>query len=221
MLIRNTVGWKTPWLRKLIRWLAGELEYDWRRITAAHFCLAHRLSYKGWAYCESHALRVKLNPLNRYPLTSRVPRTLPPVTYADPLEVLVGVTAHEIAHLERWDRFARGLRLQGKRDTLLERDTERLARTVLAAFRCRRDEVLGSWGDAGPGPLSPVVVHQLTCRQCGMVHRSARRLSNARRRSCGVCFKRWKDAAAAGEFLLYERVRGETAKAVEDAAEDA
>lgn len=213
MLIKNTIGWNTPWLRQLIRWVAHELEYDWRKISAAHFCLAHRSAGRGKAYCGRHTVRVKMNPLNLYPLTSAYPRALPPVTYADSVELLIGVTAHEVAHLERWDRFARKWQAQGRRDTQLERDTELLARAALAAFRSRREELLAGWGDRGPGPLPPEVVHQLTCRRCGTVWRSARRLPDSRRRSCRACFGRWEDAAQAGEFLAYERVSGEAVEA--------
>jgi hypothetical protein len=206
MKLTTTIGWNSPWLRRMILWCCRELDYPATRITAAHFTLAHRCSYAGRAYLGRHAIRVKINPLNGYPLPCTAPRSLPPTEQVDAVEVLVLVTAHEIAHLERWDRFAREKRCRGERDSTKERDTEWMARRVLGAFRGSRTGLLERWGDSGPGPVKPRVVHQLTCRRCGTVWRYARLSGNYKRLSCGRCFKTWGKAAAAGEFLAYEKV---------------
>lgn len=158
----------------------------------------------GWAYCGQRTIRIKINPLNQYPLYARVHRGLPPLSQHDAVEVLVRVTAHEVAHIERYERFVRDHRRRGGRDTECERATERMARNVLDTFRRDRDRLLASWGDAGPGPIPPSTVHRLTCRRCGCIRQYARALSSMRKRSCGRCFSSWEEAANAGEFLVYE-----------------
>jgi hypothetical protein len=171
--------------------------------------------YKGRAYLWYHNIRVQINPLARYPVKAEKQRGLAELLHHDPIELLIKITAHELAHLERWDRFGREWWCIGKRDTNLERDTERQARMVLADFRENREKLLASWGDPGPGPTPPTVIHQLTCKHCGQVWREARRPRDCHRRSCGTCFSSWKKAAQRGEFLVYERVKNEDAEEVE------
>lgn len=206
MDIKNTSGWNTPWLRKLIRFSARELDYDWARVRFAHFSKAHNCRYRGGAWLDSHTIRVKVNPLNEYPVTDNALKRLPPLLLMDAVELVVLITAHEIAHLERWDRFARPLWQRGGRDTECERATERLARDVLKAFRRERASPLQEWGEPGPGPIPPKVVHHMMCRRCGRSWRHSKAPRNVLRRSCGACFKSWKEAEAAGEFLLHEVV---------------
>jgi hypothetical protein len=206
MLIKSTIGWKKSWLRKVVSFCCRELGYNASNITRAIFSQAHSGEYAGRAYCGWHQIKVKINPINTYPVIDRYPRSLPPLELNDPVEVLVLITAHESAHLERWDRFVRGLKREGRRDTLLERDTERLARMVLASFRNQRKRLMEKWGESGPGPTPPSVIHQLRCRRCGHTWQCARRPSDCKKRSCRTCFSSWKEAAKRNEFLEYARV---------------
>lgn len=207
MRLTTSIGWNRPWLRQMVRFCCKHLDYPYERLDSATFTRCHNAAFRGWAYCQAHVIRVKINPLNTYPLTSSRLKSLPAVTHADPVELLVRITAHEIAHLERWDRFARKLHDEGKRDALLEADTERHARRVLEDFRRLRPAVLESWGDdPGPGPVPPAFVHRLTCRTCGWSRETATRPSTATRRSCQTCFPTWEAAAAAGQFLTFDRV---------------
>jgi hypothetical protein len=208
--VTNSIGWETRWLREVVSFCCRELDYPARNIRAAHFSQCHNGDYRGWASYDAHKIRVKINPLNAYPVRSADHRGLGGVEQADAVEVLVRVIAHEIAHLERYDRFARAHKERGGRDTRLEEDTEWLARGVLKAFRGRREELLAAWGESGPGPVPPDVVHRLRCRRCGKVWEHARAPREPKRRSCPECFKRWEDAEAAGEFLAYTRVRRAT-----------
>jgi hypothetical protein len=107
MEIVNTIGWRTPWLKRVVAYCCKELEYPIDRLRKATFKKAENSEYQGWADLEPHEIRVKINPTNRYPVLSSGNRDLSPIPQADAVEVLVRVTAHEIAHLERWDRFAR------------------------------------------------------------------------------------------------------------------
>jgi hypothetical protein len=204
MKIKTTIGWNAGWLRKVVAYCCRQLDYDPGKVTAAHFSLCHNAAYRGKAYLESHSLRVKINPLNRYPLKGQQHRGLPELSRRDAVEVLVHVTAHEVAHLERYDRFARAWKFAARRDTQLERDTEQLARMALADFRQNRSGLLGGWGDAGPGPGRPAIVHQYTCARCGQVSQTGRRLSGPR--TCAHCFSSFEEGASRGEFLVHQRV---------------
>jgi hypothetical protein len=204
--ITTTIGWHRPWLRHVIALACRELDYPVSRLAAASFSLCHNATYSGAAYLDCGIIRVKINPLNVYPIEAEPQRGLPLLAHADAVEVLVNITAHEVAHLERWDRTGRRQRASGVRDTLCERDTESLARMVLRSFQQQRSELLASWGDSGPGPVPPAVVHRLTCPRCGYVWMSARAPRGAKRRSCQACFPAWEQAAAQNAFLLYERI---------------
>lgn len=207
MRLTTSIGWNRPWLRQMVRFCCKQLDYPNERLNSATFTRCHNSRYRGKVFLQTRVIRVKINPLNHYPFSDHVPKSLPPVLVADPIELVVLITAHEVAHLERWDRFARKLRFEGKRDTFLEADTERHARRVLEAFRERRPSVLESWDeDPGPGPVPPAFVHRLTCQTCGWSRETANRPSAATRRSCQTCFPTWEAAAAAGQFLTFERV---------------
>lgn len=207
MEIRNTIGWTTPWLERLASFCCRELEYDPKRVRFAWFSLAHNGRYRGWARLDERKIRVKINPLNAYPLSDgKAVKSLPELIFADAVELVVAVSAHEIAHLERYERFARTLKLQGKRDTGCERDTEWLARQVLGAFRKDRGRLLAEWGESGPGPLPPGKIHRLTCPSCGAVYDHARAPSAPRDRFCRRCFPTREIAFSVGKRLVYEIV---------------
>ena len=205
--IINTIGWQTPWLRHVLRFCCRELGYDLNKVTVANFLLAHRnRTYSGWARYVDHTICVKVSPLAEYPLKSRPLLSLPELVEVDATEVLVHVTAHELAHLERYDRCVKKLRAQGKRDTYLERDTDQMARLVLQAFRQDRDNLLARWGDAGPGPVPPPFIHRLTCRRCHRCWETSSPPKERHRRHCKICFYSWQHAASIGEYLTYERL---------------
>lgn len=206
MEIRTTIGWNKAWLRRVIHFCCRELEYSPTNLNTAFFSLAHNCHYKGRAYYRKHIIRVQINPLIEYPIKTCHPRSLPELLHTDSIDLLVRITAHELAHLSRWDHYAYAWPLGGPRDTNLERDTDTLARGVLAAFRGKREELLDKWGDPGPGPVPPSTLHQLTCAKCSRVWRQARRPRNPQRVSCGQCFRTWDEAARHGEFLIYECV---------------
>ncbi len=207
MQITNTTGWRTPWLQKVIKFCCRELGYPERRILRLGFRLAHTSGYRGRAVYDTHTITVNISPLIVYPIRARRQRGLPELKLVDAVEVLVSITAHEIAHLERWDRFVRGLKRSGGRDSQKEYDTERLARTVLTAFRSDRNSLMAAWGEAGVGPIRPSLIHRLTCRRCGGTWESARKPRDSHRTTCGKCFPSWSAANAVGEFLAYERIQ--------------
>jgi hypothetical protein len=152
MRITNTIGWRTPWLERVIRFCCRTLDYPAERIAAAAFSPTEDSSYAARAYLRRHEITVKINPRNSYPFRMPRQRGLPDLFVADALDLLIDLTAHEIAHLERWDRFVRRLKESGGRDSNCEHDTERLARVVVEAFRHDRKRLLAAWGIAGPGP---------------------------------------------------------------------
>lgn len=165
--IVNTIGWRTPWLHHVVGFCCRELDYPAQRIAKATFRKAHNCRFRGWADLRAREIRIKINPVNSYPLASGRERDLPSIPLADAAEVLVLVTAHEIAHLVRWDRFVRQWKQQGKRDACCERDTEAMARAVLSRFRDDRLSLLADWGESGDGPVPPSYAYRLSCESCG------------------------------------------------------
>jgi hypothetical protein len=202
MEIVNSIGWRSGWLRKVVGYCCRELDYPPPLLRKATFRKAHRSTYRGRAHLESREIRVKINPANRYPLATESHRGLPPLRLSDAVEVLVNVTAHEVAHLERWERFARDWRRRGKRDTFCEQDTESLARRVLAAFRADRGRLLAGWGVPGPGPIPPSWVYASECPCCGTVRVRSRPSSKA---YC-LCRGRWKPGMDEPTWLEWRRI---------------
>jgi len=194
----NTIGWKSPWVRKVVQFCCKELGYPVRNIRLARFFLCHNGSFSGGAYLTRQAIYVKISPMLSYPIQLAPQRGLPDLWLLDAMELLVNITAHEIAHLERFARFGCVWMIQGRRDTRSELETEQLARNVLATFRLARPLLLIRWGDSGPGPMRPAVFYRLRCRRCGQTWDLSRRPG---KRFCGVCFSVRKEAIAAGEFL--------------------
>jgi hypothetical protein len=203
MEIVNTIGWRTPWLRRVVAYCCRELGYPAARITKATFRKAHQMYWAGKARCLTREISVKISPTNRYPIDSKAHRGLAPTPLVDAVEVLVKLLAHEIAHIERWERFARDWRRRGRRDTLLERDTEAPARGVLAAFRAVRERLLSAWGDPGPGPEPPKFVYRTECPSCGLVAVHPR---PSRKLYCVACQGKRKPGMPAPAFLECRRV---------------
>lgn len=152
-----------------------------------------------------------MNPRLVYPLREFY-RGLRMVTLADSIEALLLITAHEIAHLERFDRFVKDLNESGRRDVGGELDTERMARRVFRDFCKDRDKILKAWGNPGsgaplPSSLRPSKIHRLTCRRCGESWDYERSPKNHFKRTCPNCFSTWAEAVRAGEYLVYERIK--------------
>lgn len=212
MKLINSSGWNDSWLRNLVAWCCEEINYPPGYVAVANFSLAHNCPYRGWARYADRSIRAKVNPLNDYPLRAKRQRGLDPFDYRDAVEVLIGITAHEIVHLERWERFAKDLRKASVRDKGLEKDTEQRARFVVLAFLRRKPRLMAAWGDAGPGPVRPSRYLRLSCPSCGQVSHHARALADYRRRCCKVCFRTWDECAAVGRFMTAEWVTDDDVK---------
>jgi hypothetical protein len=201
--LRNTTGWNHLWVYEVLRFCCDSVEYPFERVRSVHASLAHKCVYRGWAYLDERKIRIKLNPLNRYPVDAGTHRGLPPMALADPIEVFILVAAHEIAHLERHERIGRDLERRGKRDTTLERSVEWFGRQAVKEFRRDREALLARWGDSGPGPVRPATVWQQRCPRCGHTWQKARRPGPA---SCRGCFGSFAQAKAADALLVIEKV---------------
>ena len=90
--------------------------------------------FQGWARLKEKKIGVKINPLNNYPIVLRHQRGVPTEQFCDVIECMIGVTAHEVAHLKRWDGGIWESWVQGKRDSRCEQETELLACFVLRQF---------------------------------------------------------------------------------------
>jgi hypothetical protein len=206
MDITNDIGWRKRWLTKLMKFCCLDLDYPIDSIKKATFRLTYGKTHRGWAELHSHTIVIAINPLGIYPVPAEGPRGLPELVQTDVLELLVGITAHEIAHLARWDSFARDWKRLGKRDSKRELETERLARKVLTAFRHDRERLLDAWGESGRGMLHWDVIWRISCRRCGLTGITYDSGFVPERRHCPNCFPSWQAANAAGEFLTYERM---------------
>src|SRR5512135_3748751 len=158
MRILNTSGWRKRWLAKVVQFCCEELDCPVDTVKEATFRLTSRVPYCGKADLMAGSISVGINPRNAYPF--REPRRYgtPELVQSDAVEVLVNITAHEIAHVVRWDRFVRDLRRSGKRDIGGELETEHMSRMVLAIFRHDRECLLDLWGEAGRGPIRSTAI---------------------------------------------------------------
>jgi hypothetical protein len=207
MKVTTTIGWNATWLRNVVAYCCNEIEYPFERMTAATFTRCHNAPFRGRSWHQDRSIRVKLNPVNVYPLIRREPRSMLSVALIDPVELLVLATAREIADLERREWRTQYFRPPGKRDGKRGREKERAARRVLAAFRAKRSEVLQSLGgDPGEGPVAPAVVHRLTCRTCGKQRAFAVRPAHATTRDCELCQSDRREENAEEVTLAYDRV---------------
>jgi hypothetical protein len=203
MEIVNSIGWRTPWLRRVVAYCCRELGYPPPLVRKATFRRAHGARWRGWADLGCREVRIKINPANRYPLDAGRHRGLASMQVLDAVEALVLVTAHEVAHLERWERFAKDWKRRGKRDTFLERDTESLARGVLASFRADRGRLLPAWGISGQGPIPPRWVYRTECPSCGSAAMHSR---PTRKLYCIACHGKWKPGMPDPAFLECRRI---------------
>jgi hypothetical protein len=203
MEIVNSIGWRTGWLRRVVAYCCRQLGYPPSRVRKATFRKSHRGEFSGGADLGCREVQIKIDPRNRYPLDAGGYRGLAATAVADAVEALLLVTAHEVAHLERWERFARDWRRRGKRDVFKERDTESLARGVLAAFRADRERLLSAWGAAGPGPVPPRYVYRTECPSCGSFAVHPR---PSRKMYCVACHGKWKPGMPDPAFLECRRL---------------
>lgn len=143
MKLTNTSDFPDHFLRRMVGWCCRELLLPVKVVRQARFTKYRTWAFRGRAWSSGRIL-VRIGPeanpagVSWYPLTRRYPGRVraPEYVLADRIEALVKVTAHELAHLERWQSGV-GRNCEGQVDSV--------ALIVLNAFRKDREVLLAEW----------------------------------------------------------------------------
>lgn len=134
----NTTDYSDTFLRRMVSWCCKQLGLPARRLKQARFGNSRR-HFGGMAYWRSRiGVRIGGDDCNHEVKHWKFRDGFQIVTHTR-LEVLVSVTAHEIAHIEQFWRL-------GDKGRCVERNTEGMAYAVLKAFRLAQDTLVAEWG---------------------------------------------------------------------------
>ena len=134
MKIKNSSDFPTHVLRRIISWCCKELDFSVRTIERAEFCNSTKYGLSGRAWGSKRFL-TRIGPELLFPIVEVYAGV--EIRFADRLEALVGVTAHEIYHLKQsFERLSR---------SRIERDAQHAARDVLDTFREERQTLVTAW----------------------------------------------------------------------------
>lgn len=120
-------------------------------LAAVEFGNRTNTAWSGWACCRGgrrDRIFVRIGGDNRFPTRAKTHRggfTIGRIE--DRLEALIKVTAHEVAHCEQAQRNVTSRQSYNNQGSTAgsEADTDRLAGSVLTAFREKRDELVAKW----------------------------------------------------------------------------
>jgi hypothetical protein len=183
MKLTNTTRWPDRFLRRLISWCCRELELPVRQIIGARFGKRRGGRWSGRAFGTRRIL-VRIGDAVTYPTASVYTQQHGAVVFTadDPHELLIKITAHELAHCKYPPRSSR----RG-----YEQSIDAHAFHVLRAFREQRAELLALW-NAGSVATAPA----------GAVESAAARQAVAKRKP-HIVTKR--AAKAAADLARWER----------------
>jgi hypothetical protein len=150
--ITNNSGWRNAWIDHMIAYCAGEVGLPLSGLCRAWF--TRTIGHENWGSCAlgQKDILVQLNPMLPYPRTVRNDAVATDVTYQDPVELLVELTGHELAHLAQPAAPESRIVARGW--------------AVLCDFRRRRAALMAAWGDPGKGPVRPTSMWRGTCTAC-------------------------------------------------------
>lgn len=149
MKIKNSTDWPNHFLRRMTAWCCRQLKLPVGYITECRFAVS-RSDYGG--LCYGRRIGVRVGKLVVFPCHNIYGND-----YRDRLEILVGVTAHELAHSMAFREKGR-TRRGGYGGS--ERRTEFLAQQVLEAFRGNRDGLLVCWSSEPQKKTKPEPTRQ-------------------------------------------------------------
>ena len=141
MKIINTTDHSNRMLRRMVSWCCRQLDLKVGYVNEANFRNRSRRCYSGVACKTRRGGRIVVSIAKTNELFPVKCRRRGPIQneYADRIEALVGVTAHELSHLCQY---------QDERHKLVEHDSEWHEQHVLNAFRANRESLLSEWNDA-------------------------------------------------------------------------
>lgn len=136
MKLRNSTDFPDYFLRRMVGWCAKQLGYSTARLRAEF--RNRREWFSGHAYGGGRIVVSVSRTEFAEPIKGRRHIAGVQVVYHDRMEALIGVTAHEIAHLCQY---------RDRRHKFAEHDAEWHAQRVLDAFRLGRDAWLAAWNE--------------------------------------------------------------------------
>lgn len=144
MKLKNTTDFPDYFLRRLVSWCCRQLDYPVRQLRAAEFTKT-RHAFCGRAWSSRRILvrigeDTNIDGAPRYPRERKYPdrKYAPTCTLQDRIEALIKVTAHELAHLSRWNDGVYRNR---------EARVDGMAIAVLEKFRVDRDKLMEAWSE--------------------------------------------------------------------------
>jgi hypothetical protein len=159
--LKNSTDWSDVFLRRMVSWVAKQLELPVRKIRAVEFGNRSEVCWSGRAW-GSMKILVRIGPANCYPVEpfhypGRTNDAYLSPRCEDRMEGLIAVTAHELQHLFDFDHRRS---LSQKRNALLrggagpqplvkfkpgERNTRIEERRIVELFRANREALLAEW----------------------------------------------------------------------------
>ena len=129
MRLKNSTDFPDHYLRKMTSWCCRKLGLPVRYVQSAEFRNRHTTIYSGHAYLYQHRIVCSVAASG---------------DHAGRADILVGLTAHELSHLEHFRRGDR-TRGHGKGVGGSEKSVEWHAARVLDAYRAKRAELEAKW----------------------------------------------------------------------------
>lgn len=144
MKIKNTTEHPVWFLRRMVAWCAKEIGFPVSEIRLAEFGKRSRGEFNGRAWYRSRRIRVVIGPASEFPVApylypGRKSDAFMSPEFRDQLEALVGVTAHEIAHLFQYHGRSGNAARRG------ERVTQHWERKLTELFRDNREALIAEW----------------------------------------------------------------------------
>ena len=150
MKLTNTTDWPDWFLRRMMAWSCKEIGLPVREVRQAQFGKRRRGAFNGHAR-TSGLIRVVIGPNESFPTLpylypGRTSEAFLSPGYADAIEALIGVTAHELTHLRTYTQFRyKPMIRKLRRGIHSERPTRFEERRVIETFRANRDALLAEW----------------------------------------------------------------------------
>ena len=141
MELLNSTDYPNYFLRRLVSWVAKQVDYPVREIRKAEFRNSTEYLRSGRAWLHQKRILVRVGPENRFP-GHPYNRGGVPEWPLRRIHALIEVTAHELCHLDQERRVPyRG----GKRLHRREREPNMMGRDVMIAFLEKEDELMAQW----------------------------------------------------------------------------
>lgn len=148
IILKNTTKNPDRFLRRMIAWCCRELRMPVRYVHRATF--GNRTGGRWRGTSRWSVFTVRIGDMVVYPTHSRYTQYRDAVKFEsnDYFELLVNITAHELAHIRANQRRASGAATN-------ESSIDALSYHVLKAFRADRENLLAAWGATKPAAETP------------------------------------------------------------------